>query len=144
MKVQITRIDKTLPLPIRETEGSIGFDLIAREDVIVGPLKPVLIPSNIIIKVPRGYMFQISLRSSAPRKYRIMMPHGVGIIDNDYCGPEDEIMIQVQRTVPNLLKIKRGTKIAQGIFVKVEADVFWEEKETIDRESRGGFGSTDA
>ena len=28
MKVRIKRIDKSLPLPIHETKGSVGFDLI--------------------------------------------------------------------------------------------------------------------
>ncbi len=32
MKVKIKRIDKSLPLPVYETNGSVGFDIIARVD----------------------------------------------------------------------------------------------------------------
>ena len=37
MKVRIKRIDKDLPLPIYETQGSVGFDLLAREDINIDP-----------------------------------------------------------------------------------------------------------
>ena len=88
-KIRIKRVDKTLPLPKFETGGSVGFDLIARKDVVVHHHRPSLIPANIIVQVPRGYMLQISLRSSSPRKYELMMPHGVGVIDADYCGDDE-------------------------------------------------------
>lgn len=141
--INIKRVDKSLPLPKFETPGSVGFDLIARVNVVVHHHRPSLIPANLIIKVPRGYMLMITLRSSTPRKYDLMMPHGVGVIDQDYCGEEDEIMIQVQRTHKGQTEIKRGDKIAQGIFVMVQNYFLWSEKRKMEKRSRGGFGSTD-
>ena len=44
MKVRITRIDKDLPLPKYETNGSVGIDLIAREEVTIEPGEIALIP----------------------------------------------------------------------------------------------------
>ncbi len=140
-KVKIKRVDSSLPLPIYETDGSVGFDLIARESVIVKAGSIELIPANIIVEVPVGYMLVVASRSSTPRKKGLTQPHGFGIIDHDYCGPGDEVKIQVYNFTENEVKIERGEKIAQGVFVRI--DKFeWEEVDEIRENSRGGFGST--
>jgi len=142
MKVNIKRIDSSLPLPCYETGGSVGFDILARVGMEVGPGAVALIPGNIIVEVPEGYMLTIASRSSTPLKRGLLTPHGIGIIDKDYCGPADEIKIQVYNFTKETVKIARGDKIAQGLFVRV--DKFeWNEVESIEKESRGGFGSTD-
>lgn len=142
MKVRIKRVDKSLPLPVYETNGSVGFDLIAREALSIEPGMIELIPSNVIIAVPMGYMLAVASRSSTPKKKGLTQPHGFGIIDHDYCGPEDEVKIQVYNFSPSPVNIERGEKIAQGVFVRV--DKFeWEEVDSIQTQSRGGFGSTD-
>lgn len=143
MQVRIQRIDKSLPLPVYETQGSVGFDLIARESTVIEPGKIELIPGNVIIEVPQGYMLAVASRSSTPRKKGLSQPHGFGIIDHDYCGPEDEVKIQVYNFSSVPVKIERGEKIAQGVFVRVDK-LEWQEVEQIREESRGGFGSTDS
>jgi dUTP pyrophosphatase len=142
MKVNIKRIDESLPLPVYETEGSVGFDLITREDTLIRTKEVGLIPANVIVEVPQGHMLMIAARSSTPRKKGLLIPHGFGIIDHDYCGPKDEVLVQVYNFSDEDVEIKRGDKIAQGVFVKIEkAD--WEEKDNLNNTSRGGFGSTD-
>lgn len=143
MNVSIKRVDTTIPLPIYETQGSVGFDLIARESITIAPGKLALIPSNVIVEVPEGHMLMIASRSSTPRKKGLLTPHGFGVIDHDYCGPADEVLIQVYNFSDDEQTIERGEKIAQGIFVKIEK-VQWEEKDIIKKTSRGGFGSTDS
>ena len=141
MQVRIQRIDKKLPLPVYETAGSVGFDLIARENVTIEPGKIELIPGNVVVEVPTGYMLAVASRSSTPKKKGLTPPHGFGIIDHDYCGPTDEIKIQVYNFSDTAVTIERGEKIAQGVFVRV--DKFeWQEVDSIREESRGGFGST--
>src|SRR3989338_2884529 len=95
MNVRIKRIDPSLPLPVYETPGAVGFDLMARETHIIKPGEITLIPANVIVEVPKGYALIIASRSSTPRKHGLTKPHGIGIIDQDYCGPEDEVKIQV-------------------------------------------------
>lgn len=141
MKVRIQRLDKTLPLPVYETNGSVGFDLIAREDYAIKPGHIELIPSNVIVECPEGYMLAVASRSSTPRKKGLTMPHGFGVIDKDYCGPQDEIKIQVYNFKDDTIIINRGDKIAQGLFIRVDTFEF-EEVDQIREESRGGFGST--
>ncbi|MCG9133294.1 dUTP diphosphatase [Candidatus Poribacteria bacterium] len=142
MKVNIKRIDKTLPLPKYETAGSVGFDLICRESAEIAPQSIVLIPANVIVETPAGYMLMICLRSSTPRKLGLMMPQGVGIVDNDYCGEEDELKIQVYNFTNEIVNVERGSRIAQGLFVPVNTPE-WNEVEQMSDTSRGGFGSTD-
>lgn len=141
MKVKVKRIDEKLPLPIYETEGSVGFDFICRENITIEPNNLALIPANVIVETPPGYALIVALRSSTPKKSGLLMPHGIGIIDQDYCGPEDEVLIQVYNFRSESVKIKRGDKIAQGVFIKVD-QATWSEPAKIDRETRGGFGST--
>lgn len=140
MKVKIKRLDKSLPLPVYQTSGSVGFDIHAREETIIGARQIGMIPGNVIVETPKGYMLLLTLRSSAPRKKGLMKPHGVGIVDNDYCGEDDEIKVQVFNNTDSDVTVDKGERIAQGIFVRV--DKFeWEEQEQMGK-SRGGFGST--
>ncbi len=142
IKARIKRIDKTLPLPVYETDGSVGFDLVAREETTISPGTIELVPANVVVEVPKGYMLAVASRSSTPRKKGLTPPHGFGIIDHDYCGPQDEVKIQVYNFSSEPVIIERGEKIAQGVFVRI--DKFeWEEVDEIAPESRGGFGSTD-
>jgi dUTP pyrophosphatase len=142
MKVRIKRIDNSLPLPIYETPGSVGFDILCRKEVTVLPSSLGFLPSNVIVQTPPGYMLLIALRSSSPKKHGFLMPHGIGIIDNDYCGEKDEIKVQVYNFTPEPVTIKRGEKVAQGVFVRIEK-AEWDEVEVMSLNSRGGFGSTD-
>lgn len=142
MKVQITRIDSSLPLPRYESSGATGFDFITRETTVIDAGKIALVPSNVIVKVPEGYALLIIPRSSLPRKKALVCPHSIGVIDQDYCGPEDEIKVQVQNISDQPVTIAKGERIAQGLFVRADT-AEWEEIETKEK-SRGGFGSTDA
>lgn len=141
MKVSIKRIDPKLPLPVYETKGAVGFDFVAREEVTVAAKTVGLIPGNVVIVVPEGYMLVVAARSSTPKKKGLLTPHGIGIIDHDYCGENDEIKVQVFNFCDQPVTVSRGEKIAQGVFVKIEKFEF-DEVEKMTSESRGGFGST--
>lgn len=142
MRIKIKRIDKSLPLPVYETSGAVGFDLLARTDSTIQPGGIELIPANVIVQVPKGYALILASRSSTPRKHGLTKPHGIGVIDQDYCGDEDELKIQVMNFTDKPVTIAKGTKISQGIFVKVAKPSF-KEVDQISKKSRGGFGSTD-
>ena len=49
MKVKIKRIDKTLPLPIYETDGSVGFDILAREETKIFPKEIVMVDRKSVV-----------------------------------------------------------------------------------------------
>ncbi|MBN1494784.1 dUTP diphosphatase [Candidatus Peregrinibacteria bacterium] len=140
-KVKIKRIDLSLPLPVYETDGSVGFDILAREETEIPSKEIALVPGNIIVEVPKGYMLMVASRSSTPRKKGLLPPHGLGIIDHDYCGEQDEIKIQVYNFTEKSVKVLKGEKVAQGVFIKINK-LQWKEVKNMHKNSRGGFGST--
>jgi dUTP pyrophosphatase len=70
-----------------------------------------------------------------------MVANGVGVIDADYCGPDDEIKIQVLNITDAPVKVTRGDRLAQGIVLPCPA-IEWEEVAEMTVPTRGGFGST--
>lgn len=141
MQIKIKRLDKELPLPTYQTAGSAGFDIYARENIVITSKAIALVPSNLIIATPPGYMLVVASRSSTPKRKGLMVANGIGIVDSDYSGPEDEIKILVYNFTENEVVVEKGERIAQGLFVKVEQGQ-WEEVEEMESPTRGGFGST--
>jgi dUTP pyrophosphatase len=142
LQVNIKRIDPELPLPNYATIGSVGFDLICREDTKVMPRHLARIPGNVIVQTPPGYMLLLTMRSSTARRKGLLIPNGVGVIDQDYCGDGDELMVSVYNFREESVTVMRGERVAQGVFVPI-ARVAWNEVNQIG-EGRGGFGSTGA
>ena len=93
------------------------------------------------MEVPPGYFLAIVARSSTPLKRGLMVANGVGVIDPDYSGPEDEIMIQVLNFTDEPVDVRRGDRLAQGLILQA-TQVTWEEVDALKGPSRGGFGST--
>jgi dUTP pyrophosphatase len=70
-----------------------------------------------------------------------VVANGVGVIDHDYCGPTDEVMIQLLNVTGNDVQVSRGDRLAQGIILPAPR-VTWEEVAEIRDAARGGFGRT--
>ena len=140
LHVEIKRVDPNLPLPTYATAGSVGFDLLCREETKIAPGTVELIPSNVIVRIPVGYMLMLTLRSSTPLRKGLLIPNGVGIIDQEYCGEGDELRVQVFNFREEVVSVRRGERIAQGIFSPV-MPVSWDEVDEMGQ-TRGGFGST--
>ena len=141
MQIKIKRLDNSLPMPAYQTSGAVAFDLYSRENLSVPAKGIVLVPSNLIIETPRGYALIITARSSLAKKKGLMLANGVGTIDCDYCGPEDEIKLSVYNFTDQEVAIAKGERMAQGLFIKTD-QAEWEEVNEIEKTSRGGFGST--
>ncbi len=141
MELLVKRIDKTLPLPEYQTAGSVGFDLYARIAVEIKPQEIAIVPANLVVKVPSGYMLALISRSSTPRKKGLLKPHAIGVIDQDYCGENDELGIQVYNFTDQTVIVDRGERIAQAVVIPVQK-VEFSEVENMNTIDRGGFGST--
>lgn len=141
MNIKIKRVLPDAQLPTYGTKDAAGFDLYAAEDVEIQPKEMARIRSGLIIESPQGYFLAIMPRSSTPKKTGLMFPHSIGIIDPDYSGPDDEILIQVYNFTDQVSQVKKGDRIAQGMFLPVQ-QVNWDETEELTKETRGGFGSS--
>ena len=141
MIIKIKRIDKGLDVPQYKTKGAVGFDLLAREETVIKPFEVKLIPLNLIVKVPKGYGLFLFSRSSTPGKKGLIIANGVGVIDQDFHGEDDELKTPVLNITKKKVVVEKGERICQGIFLKLAVGKFTEVKK-MSKKSRGGFGST--
>jgi dUTP pyrophosphatase len=141
MRLKITRLDPSIPLPAYGTGESAGFDLAAAHDATIAPHAIALIRTGLVIEVPSGHFLAVFARSSTPLKRGLVVANGVGVIDPDYCGPSDEVMIQLLNVTDTEVSIKRGDRLAQGIVLAAPR-VTWEDAQDIRTTARGGFGAT--
>ena len=142
MRLRITRLNPSVPLPVYSSPGAAAFDLAAAEDIEVPPGSIRLIGTGLVIKVPDQHFLAIIARSSTPLKRGLIVANSVGVIDPDYCGPLDEVRIQVMNVTGTTVAVKRGDRIAQAMVLPATRVTF-EEGDTTEP-SRGGFGSTGA
>ena len=141
MRLKIKRLEAAVGLPQAGTSRSAGFDLAAAVDIEIPPRSIRLVGTGLVIAVPEGYFLGIFARSSTPLKRGLMVANGVGIIDADYCGPADEIKVQLLNFTDAPVHIKRGDRLAQGIVLP-SPSIEWEEVGEMSQPTRGGFGST--
>ncbi len=139
-KIEIQRVDPTLPLPAFQTEGSVALDLYARMETTIKPGESARVPLNVVIKPPKGYWALLTARSSLHKKGLIPV-NGVGIIDPDYCGEEDEYKGALYNISDEVVTIERGERIMQVLFLPIIKPTI-QEVTQMATESRGGFGST--
>jgi dUTP pyrophosphatase len=140
MQVKIKRFDKSLPLPAYKTAGAAAFDLYNRIEMIIPSKKVVLIPLNVALEVPSGFHSILMARSSA-HKLGIIAANGIGLIDNDYCGDNDELLFPAFNFTDKDVAIEKGTRLTQLLIEKTET-IELLEVDHLKSSNRGGFGST--
>lgn len=103
--------------------------------------KPTLVSTGVKCHLENGYYLELSVRSSTPLKYWLVLANSVGIIDADYCDNPDnegEIFFQIINMSPFDIYLKKGDIIGQGIIKKYEVT----DDDKAEGERTGGFGST--
>ena len=131
-------------IPQRMTQMSDGYDVYLPQDVVLHKHSTVIVNTGLIIEPPEGYHIELQIRSSFA-KHGVFMPVGVGIIDSDYCGPEDYIqMALLYCGMEESYQLFAGERVAQIRFISNTPRVeFLEVKQTeLNKPTRGGFGIT--
>lgn len=103
--------------------------------------RPSLVSSGVKCHLSPSTYLELSVRSSTPLKYWLILANGVGIIDGDYYNNPDnegEIFFQLINLSPYPIQLKKGDIIGQGIIKRYEIV----ENDNADGERLGGFGST--
>ena len=144
LKVRILRLPKArdLPLPVRASDGSSGFDLLAcvEKEVIIKPGEWKLIPTGISLEIPKGFEAQVRPRSGLALKNGVTVLNSPGTIDSDYRGEVGVILVN-HGSKP--FKVSRGDRIAQMVFTAIELPQLKEEIQLQStRRDKGGFGHT--
>ena len=141
MKVLITRLDSDLPLPRFAKGGDAGADVYSRIDISIAPGERALVPTGIAIALPQGFAAFAHPRSGLAIKHGISMVNAPGTIDAGFRGELQIILIN--HDLKETFSIKRGDRIAQLVFQRVENPELVEVEE-LPGSGRGqeGFGST--
>ena len=103
--------------------------------------KPTLVSTGVKCHLDPCHYLELSVRSSTPLKYWLILANGIGIIDADYYNNPDnegEIFLQLINLSPWPIQLKRGDIIGQGIIKKYEIT----KDDIAEGERTGGFGST--
>ena len=103
--------------------------------------KPTLVSTGMKCQLNPGTYLELSVRSSCPLKYWLIMANSVGIIDADYYNNPDnegEIFFQLINLSPYDIALKKGDIIGQGII----KPYLTTEDDAATGQRMGGFGST--
>lgn len=125
--------------PVADDEF-VSMDLMAQFTKQTG-FKPTLVSTGMKCKLDPSSWLQLSVRSSSPLKYWLMMGNGIGVIDADYYNNSDnegEIFFQIYNLSPFNIQIKKGEAIGQAIILPYGVT----EDDVAGGERTGGFGST--
>lgn len=128
--------DATL-LPMRATQKSAGYDLMAKKDYVVKPSQTVKVDTGVTVKMQGNEECQIRPRSGLAFKFGVTVLNAPGTIDADYYP--GEIGVLLHNTAPYSFTVRKGDKIAQAVF----STYLVTDDDRSDKERDGGFGSTD-
>ena len=141
IQVKIKRLDQELPLPRYTNPGDAGLDLYSAVDVVIEPMRRVMIPTGVAIALPEGYAGFVQPRSGLAAKMGLSIVNTPGLVDSGYRGELKVIAINTDADEP--IAIARGERVAQLVVQRVPA-VELVEVDELDATERGeaGFGST--
>ncbi|MFQ3666059.1 MAG: dUTP diphosphatase [Sphingomonadaceae bacterium] len=141
-EVRVTRLPhgEGLALPVYQTEGAAGMDVLAAEDLVLAPGARAAVATGLAIAVPQGFEMQVRARSGWALKDGIAVLNAPGTIDCDYRG---EVKVILANLGEAPVAIARGMRIAQLVLVPV-LRATWREVADLGETARGGggFGST--
>lgn len=148
MLVQFEKVkrleNEDIRLPERSTMNSAGYDFFAVEDTIIPGKTIVRVMTGVKCKLMPDMFLMLANRSSNPSKKGLVLLNGIGVIDADYYGNEDndgEMAFEFLNLTTFDVEIKKGEKLGQGIIMKyLRTDDDYMTNPTATR--AGGFGST--
>ncbi|MBR6701076.1 MAG: deoxyuridine 5'-triphosphate nucleotidohydrolase [Firmicutes bacterium] len=116
------------------------IDLRAAETVELKKGDYYAIKLGVAMKLPEGYEAHVVPRSSTFKNYGLIMVNSVGIIDNTYCGPNDQFHMPVYATRDTVVNF--NDRICQFRIMENQPKINFIEDDLEGEQNRGGFGST--
>jgi dUTP pyrophosphatase len=140
MNLRVTKLDPRAVIPEYKSTAAAAFDLTVIEDAIVPAHGQVLLKTGLGFGIPEGHVMLIFSRSSTFMKFGIVLANGVGVIDSDYSGEKDELLIAALNPGMENISIQAGSRVAQAMIM-ARPDISFVEGPAGDI-NRGSFGST--
>lgn len=143
MQLKFKKLSEDAEIPQYQTPGSAGFDFHAIESMDIQPGSQGVVKTGLACVIPNGYQVEVRPRSGLAFKHSITVTNSPGTIDSDYRG---EIMVILFNLGKKIFQVRKGDRIAQGVFIQapqakiVEIEDFNDNEKERDR--GGGLGST--
>ena len=125
------------------------IDLRANKNIFIPEGESRLIPLGVAMELPKGYEAIIAPRSSTFKKWGIIQTNSIGVVDNSYCGDNDEFLLSAYclsaKDELNGIKgtwIHKNDRVCQFRIQENQPTIEFEEVETLGNKDRGGWGST--
>jgi dUTP pyrophosphatase len=142
VRIAVRRLDPSLPLPAAAHAGDAGYDLRAREAVVLPPAGGrAAVPTGIAVAIPPGWAGLVLPRSGLALRHGVTCLNAPGLIDAGYRDEIRVVLVNHDPTEP--FKVDVGDRVAQLVLQEVAA-IEWDEVEDLGQTTRGqgGFGST--
>ena len=134
------------------------IDVYSREDIFIPQFDMRLVHLGFAMELPKGKIAKLYPRSSTFKTWGCILANSVGIIDETYCGDNDEwlaplVCIAPKNSEPVPINelcsetifgtwVRKGDKIAQFEIVDAMEMPTFVEVETLGNKDRHGIGST--
>jgi dUTP pyrophosphatase len=141
LQVLVQRLDSELPLPAYALPGDAGADIVAAQNLTLAPGERAVLPTGLAIALPDGYAAFVHPRSGLAARAGLGLVNAPGTIDSGYRGEIKLIVVNHDRS--GSIELRRGERIAQLVFQRVERAAFVE-VDVLPESQRadGGHGST--
>lgn len=116
------------------------IDLRAAADLQLSTGECALIPLGVAMELPAGYEAHVVPRSSTFKNFGIIQTNHMGVIDETYCGDNDQWYMPVMAVRDTEIHI--NDRICQFRIMEHQPTIQFEETDHLDHINRGGFGST--
>lgn len=125
---------------LEKIEQGDWIDLRAAEDFVLRQFDFKLIPLGVAMELPHGYEAHVAPRSSTFKNFGIIQTNSVGVIDESYCGNNDQWFMPVLAIRDT--EIHKNDRIAQFRIIPKMPPLNFVELEILDNVDRSGHGST--
>jgi dUTP pyrophosphatase len=138
--VKFQRLHPDAVVPVYQTQGSSGADLVSVQDLDIQPGKVGVVDLGFSVAFQPTYEIQIRPRSGLAANFGVTVVNTPGTVDSDYRGPMKVLLINHGDKV---FRVSKGDRVAQMVLCPIRR-AYFEELETLDPTERGkgGFGST--
>ena len=141
-EIHVKKLSPKAILPTYGSAEAAGADLYAclEETVSIAPGEIAWIPTGLALEVPKGCAGLIYARSSLGVKRGLAPANKVGVIDSDYRGEIQVVLLNHSKQVQT---VANGERVAQLLITPVWTPDYVQVEELTDTErGLGGFGST--
>ncbi|MBQ7903129.1 MAG: dUTP diphosphatase [Oscillospiraceae bacterium] len=129
------KIDRVAPI----SKGD-WIDLRAAETVRMKAGEFRLIPLGVAMQLPQGYEAHVCPRSSTFKNFGVIQTNSMGIIDNTYCGDNDQWFFPAFALRDTVINV--NDRICQFRIMENQPKIEFNIVESLGNADRGGHGST--